>query len=113
MGVRQSQEWRKIRNIVLKSHQGSCYLCRFPVDRGMKGDFAPEVDHIIPVSRGGAPFALENLAVTHKACNRIKGSLLPEEVIGKNLAKTAINKLLEAEVCGINWLEEEEESQNG
>lgn len=36
------------------------------------------IDHIVPVSRGGKS-DLDNLRVTHSACNLAKGSALPQE----------------------------------
>lgn len=35
-------------------------------------------DHIIPLSQGG-PDALANIALTHRACNELKGNALPEQ----------------------------------
>jgi 5-methylcytosine-specific restriction endonuclease McrA len=35
-----------------------------------------DVDHILPKSLGGT-FAMSNLQLTHKRCNRAKGNLMP------------------------------------
>lgn len=35
-------------------------------------------DHVIPISQGG-PDALANIALTHRACNELKGNALPEQ----------------------------------
>jgi hypothetical protein len=32
------------------------------------------VDHIVPLARGGEPFALSNLRATHFGCNAAKGA---------------------------------------
>ena len=37
---------------------------------------APAIDHIIPVSKGGHPSALDNLQLTHATCNRQKSDKL-------------------------------------
>jgi len=36
------------------------------------GKLAQEVDHIVPLSRGGAPYALENLQPLCSECHREK-----------------------------------------
>jgi 5-methylcytosine-specific restriction endonuclease McrA len=56
---------------------------------------SPAIDHIIPVSKGGHPSSLENLQLSHMACNRQKSDKLysgqanATETIGnRNLPKT-------------------------
>lgn len=49
---------------------GLCRWCSEPLSDGF------EVDHVIPLSRGGSN-SPENLAVTCMSCNRRKSSLLP------------------------------------
>ena len=44
---------------------------------------APEVDEIIPVSRGGDPYDLENVQLVHRKCNRAKSNKLPGDFIKK------------------------------
>ena len=63
-----------------------CYLCGDPV--GWEGS---EIDHINPRSNGGVN-EVNNLAWTHKRCNRVKHDmLLPEmtSLIAKILAHLA------------------------
>ena len=38
-----------------------------------------EVDHIIPISRGGAPYDIDNLQLTHRRCNRLKSNKLSKD----------------------------------
>jgi 5-methylcytosine-specific restriction endonuclease McrA len=38
-----------------------------------------EVDHIIPISRGGAAYDIDNLQLTHAKCNRQKSNRLRED----------------------------------
>ena len=54
--------------------QEVCALCGKPVDKSLKYPH-PEcatVDHIIPVSKGGHPSAIDNLQLAHFRCNRLK-----------------------------------------
>ena len=47
-----------------------CHLC----GQG-RAAFDPwEVDHKLPKKRGGDWYALENLGLAHRSCNRIKGA---------------------------------------
>lgn len=62
-----------IRRWVIERDGLVCGICGHPV--------APDdvhIDHIMPVSRGGQS-TLDNLRVTHSACNMAKGNALPEE----------------------------------
>ena len=45
-----------------------CHLC------GLPG--ADEVDHVVPVARGGDEWDPLNLAPAHARCNRVKGARL-------------------------------------
>lgn len=55
--------------------QNVCGICGKIVDKTLKrpDPFAPEVDHIIPVSKGGHPSSLDNLQLVHGCCNKAKG----------------------------------------
>lgn len=73
------QLFNKNRKTILAT-QDICYICGNPVDKTLpRGNpMAPEVDHIIPVARL-APndprlSSLDNLCLTHAACNRKKGA---------------------------------------
>jgi 5-methylcytosine-specific restriction endonuclease McrA len=50
-----------------------CHLCGQSIDYSLRAPHPAsfEVDHIIPLSRGGAD-TLANLAASHRACNRAK-----------------------------------------
>ncbi|OTA27241.1 hypothetical protein B9G54_01600 [Alloscardovia macacae] len=66
----------KLRARVLATYT-HCHLCGKPVDKSLAGTVlpgAPEVDEIIPVSRGGNPYAFENCQLAHRACNRLKSN---------------------------------------
>ena len=69
--------FEKNRAIVLKT-QTVCGICNTPVDFSYRAPhpLSPTVDHIIPVSKGGHPFALDNLQLAHRWCNRQKSDKL-------------------------------------
>lgn len=56
-----------------------CHLCNEPIDYDADWlhPLAFTIDHIIPVTKGGAD-RLENLAAAHRKCNRDKSDYLPE-----------------------------------
>ena len=62
---------------ILKT-QTICGICGQPVDFSFTfpHPLSATVDHIIPVSKGGHPSALENLQLAHRACNRQKSNKL-------------------------------------
>lgn len=63
-----------------------CYLTGEPIDINKPKTY--ELDHIIPVSRGGDS-SLANLGICTKAANRAKGNMTPEEFI--SLCKSVTN----------------------
>ncbi|MDR1447697.1 MAG: HNH endonuclease [Candidatus Ancillula sp.] len=54
----------------------TCHLCGGLVDKELHylNDLAPEVDEIVPVSRGGDPLDWDNVKLAHRVCNRKKGN---------------------------------------
>lgn len=55
-----------------------CYLCGCDTPKEMSGttnDFAPELDHVVPLAGGGA-HSYENTRCACRACNRSKGAKL-------------------------------------
>lgn len=53
-----------------------CWLCGKPVryDVGPRHPLAPSVDHLIPLSKGGHPTAIENAELAHYGCNSARGN---------------------------------------
>ncbi len=51
-----------------------CAICGRPVNKSLpKGDpMAPEIDHIIPISKNGHPSDISNLCLVHASCNKAK-----------------------------------------
>lgn len=69
----------------------TCKLCLQPIDPGVAwpDPMSPSVDHVIPLSRGGA-HAMHNVQSAHLGCNSSKGDkLLIELVIAAGAQATA------------------------
>jgi hypothetical protein len=62
------------RNLLLRDDH-TCQYCGF---LGVSSELT--VDHVVPVSRGGAPNSWENQVIACKRCNWRKASSRPEEV---------------------------------
>lgn len=76
--------WKQVRKRVIASKDPVCAICGNPIDMTApaKSPLACEVDHIIPVSRGGAPYDVDNLQLTHAKCNRQKSNRIKEDYDG-------------------------------
>lgn len=73
------------KKIILAS-QSICAICGRPVDKSIKSPdpLSPSVDHIVPIVKGGHPSDINNLQLTHRACNRAKGTkLVPDQPVEK------------------------------
>lgn len=77
-------EWAYARKRAIASLDAMCAICHKPIDleAAKNTPLAVEVDHIVPRSRGGALYALENLQLTHHRCNRQKGNKMAEDYEG-------------------------------
>lgn len=66
---------RQVRARVLAAYD-VCAICGQPVDKTLRTPhpMSPEVDELIPVSRGGDPLAWDNVRLTHRRCNRLKSN---------------------------------------
>ncbi len=66
---------RQLRARVLRE-ETHCGICHELVDKdlphGLPG--SPEVDEIVPVSRGGSPYDRANCRLTHRLCNQQRGN---------------------------------------
>lgn len=69
--------YKKAKKIIYGS-QTNCAICGRAVDFDKKfpDPWSATLDHIIPISKGGDPAALENLQLAHLQCNRQKASKL-------------------------------------
>lgn len=74
-------EWAAARQRAISSLDAICAICHKPIDLEAPKNtpLAVEVDHIVPRSRGGALYALENLQLTHHRCNRQKGAKMASD----------------------------------
>ncbi len=74
------RELQRRRAIVLATHGNVCHLCGQPVrlDVGPNHPHAYQVDHLIPLIRGGVD-TVDNMRPAHRLCNLTKGrGRLPE-----------------------------------
>lgn len=60
----------------------TCWLCGHPVDKTLPPRLpsSPEIHELIPVSRGGSPYDLDNCVLSHRQCNQWIGNRTPNEL---------------------------------
>lgn len=66
---------RQLRLQVL-AEEDTCWICNKPVDVTLphgKAD-SPEVDEVVPVSKGGSPYLRSNCRLSHRLCNQRRGN---------------------------------------
>lgn len=66
---------RALRTRIL-AEETHCGLCGGEVDVTIKTPHpdSPEIDEIVPLSRGGDPLSRSNTQLTHRRCNRAKSN---------------------------------------
>ena len=98
--------YEKNRKKVLASAE-VCYLCGQPLDKSIKDKANPmfvEVDHIVPLKKGGHPSDIDNLAAVHKICNRKKSTrLLSEVATDDKLTRAKVNEAIRVAVDWTNY----------
>lgn len=90
--------WASARQRAIMSKDPVCAQCHNFVDvneplklpSGRLNPLAVEVDHIVPISRGGAPYELDNLQLTHMQCNRKKGAKMASDYDELNKAENPV-----------------------
>lgn len=96
-GVRSTSRWQRLckQLIPQASH---CAICRRPLDHAApaRTPWSPSLDHIIPISRGGAPYDRANCQVVHYGCNARKGN---RRVAGPAPASTGVLESRLLPVC--------------
>ena len=75
---RDSYHWQQLRKRMVAAAT-VCAECGWPLwkDAPPRSPLSPSVDHIVPLSLGGEPFAVSNLRVLHYKCNSSLGARLP------------------------------------
>lgn len=70
-----------LRRRVLATYD-TCAICGREVDKSLHylDPLAPEVDEIVPVSRGGSPYDWDNLQLVHRKCNQRKGNKMAGDI---------------------------------
>ena len=65
----------KIRARVLRE-ESHCWLCGAPVDTSLPHGMpeSPEVDEVVPISKGGSPIDRNNVRLAHRLCNQKRGN---------------------------------------
>lgn len=84
--------YQKAKKIIF-AQQPNCGICGRPIDyhKVFPDPWSPTCDHIIAVSKGGDPVALENLTAAHLYCNRAKAAKLAAITVKE---KSCSNRLL-------------------
>lgn len=80
-------EWANARKRAIATKDPVCAICTKPIDLDAPA-FSPlavEVDHVVPKSRGGDLYALDNLQLTHSQCNRKKGNRMAQDYEGQEV----------------------------
>lgn len=69
----------QLRARVLAAHD-TCAICGQPIDKTLRTPhpLSPEVDELVPVSRGGDPYSYANCRLVHRRCNRLKSNKTDE-----------------------------------
>lgn len=72
-----------LRRRVFSMSDGVCAVCGREIDLGLPAGspLSPELDEIIPVSRGGSPYDIDNLQVLHRVCNAKKSNKMPGDIV--------------------------------
>lgn len=88
---------RELRKRVL-AEETACGICGHPVDRtlrrtpdGKPHPLSPEVDEIIPVSRGGNPLDRDNVRLAHRICNQRRGNGSRDQAAAAKTRATAVS----------------------
>lgn len=64
------------REQVRETYGDTCWLCRSPITR--MSDYT--IDHVIPLSKGGEPWDIENARPAHARCNKSRGNRAPKPI---------------------------------
>lgn len=81
-------EWALARKRAIASKDPVCAICHTFIDLEAApfSALSVEVDHIVPRSRGGSLYELDNLQLTHSKCNRKKGARMADDYAHQTVA---------------------------
>jgi 5-methylcytosine-specific restriction endonuclease McrA len=67
--------YRRLRKHLL-AVEDICCICGGHIDKSLKTPhpMSAEVEHLVPISKGGAIYAHDNCGVAHRICNQRKGN---------------------------------------
>ena len=90
--------WKEARKRAIASKEHVCAKCHQFIDvslamnlpNGKRNPLAVEVDHIVPTSRGGPLYDLDNLQLLHMRCNRKKGAKMDSDYTGLETSKNMV-----------------------
>lgn len=79
--------WRTARAAAIRRARGACAICHGALEpkaeRGTPN--ATEVDHIVPLSLGGDPYAAHNLRAVHRRCHAKATTALAQYKSGRRI----------------------------
>lgn len=80
--IMNNAEWASVRKRAINAYDHRCNICGTELDAKAKPytRTSIEIDHIIPISRGGSPYDLNNLQVLCMVCNRRKSNNLEHDL---------------------------------
>lgn len=94
----------------LAARREPCWICRA---FGLPGDIdyslpagdprSFELDHLVPVSKGGAPYDLRNCAASHRSCNEWRSNRSVAEVMEIATASRSGAEVHDPVVTTTNW----------
>lgn len=72
--TRDARRARRLRGLVLERDRWTCHICQRRISQCAVWPWltSPTVDHVVPLSAGGAS-TLDNLAAAHWRCNVLRG----------------------------------------
>ena len=79
---------------IILATQSICGICGQPVDKSLKypHPMSASIDHIIPLAKNGDPYALDNLQLAHRKCNREKSDKLPRDGTTTHRPQVDVNR---------------------
>lgn len=82
-----TKEWEAAKKRAKATYDHVCAMCGIDLDSTAKPYTynSIEIDHIVPIARGGHPTELSNLQLSCMKCNRNKGTKMASDYDGMDL----------------------------